>query len=148
MCSSLNKKRFYFCQHKRFFFLKAKYQNNLLKDSNFNDNHKQPKCSALQNKFTKMLNTMENSLLWGSKLIYPNPFKIKHNLVIYWTKSFLKLKIEFHAPISLKDPASCMSWLGPHTRYRANTFLNHWGQIYSTLWDSHGGSALQSIVDD
>ena len=62
---------------------------NLLKDPNSNGTYIQPKPSALKNIFTKMLNTMGNSLLLGSKKLNDMP-------------QFL-----------LKDSARCMSWLCP-----------------------------------
>ena len=49
-----------------------------MKNPNSNGTHIQTKPSALQNIFPKMLNTMGNFLLWGSKLIIPNPLQDKN----------------------------------------------------------------------
>ena len=64
-----------------------------------------------------MLNTMEKSLLWGSKMINPNPPKQKTTkLGIFFTKSILTQNIKFHAQICFKNNLSCVSWLCPDFR--------------------------------
>ena len=46
----------------------------------------------------------------------------------------------------MPDPSSFVTWLWPHTKHRANTFLNNWAKKCSTLWDLHQGTVLQSLL--
>ena len=56
-------------------------------------------------------------------------------------------KMKLHGPIFIVDPSRCLSCLCPHTRHKANTFSNHWTKMSSTLWDSHQGTVLQSLLE-
>ena len=68
--------------------------------------------------------------------------------IFFWlfgTKGSLKQKYCFF-PVFSQDPDSCESWLCSCTRHRACTFSNHCANICSTLWDSHRGAVLQSLI--
>ena len=54
----------------------------------------QPKPSVI---FTKMLNVMENSILWGSKVINPSPLRQKKNWKFFGLKAYTDTKIKVHA---------------------------------------------------
>ena len=56
-------------------YLRLNTKRNMLKHPKSNGTQIQPKPSALQNIFTKMLNTKRNSLVWGSKLMNSNTGK-------------------------------------------------------------------------
>ena len=121
-------------------------EDTLLKEPHSNGTQIQPKPSPLQNIFTKNSNTVRNSLLWGSRLMNPYPLKKRIFFFFFFllkfvgSKSILTENIKLHDPICFTVPVTSVPWLCPHNRHRANTFSNHWANISSTLWDSHGAS--------
>ena len=60
------------------------------------------------------------------------------------TKFFLGLKSSWHKKKIKRtwhhflfwDPESCVFCFYPQTRHTDNTFLNHWANMWSPLWDS------------
>ena len=95
------------------------------------------------------------STKWVSSFFLNLPYihrKLIQTLTLCWLQvvrvcfSFLWTCWRLNIEIIFLDPVSGGSWLCPHTRHRASRFSNHWAKIISMLWDSHGGSVLQSFL--
>ena len=81
----------------------------------------------------KVSNLLQEQLLCSS-IVKENDF-----FKIFMRKCTLNQKVPFLAFVHL-------SWLCPHTRYRANIFSSQCTTICSTLWHSYWGSVLWSLL--
>ena len=88
----------------------------------------------------------ENWLSWESKLIKKNPFKPKKakSTCFLGLTAPLQKKYNSIPHFFLKIlKAVCPGFVHIH---KASTYSNHRATICSTLWDSHGGAVLQSLI--
>ena len=94
-----------------------------------------------------MLSILGNLLFLESKLIYPNPLKKKKAEC----RRFLGLKAPLHKTYKSNPHFFSRSWklcVLALSKYQtcAGSFSNHHAEMCSMLWDSHGGTVLQSLI--
>ena len=130
-----------------FLLLNAKYQTQIIERPRFQRYPHTAKAFSSSEHIYKHVKHHRKLISLGVKVDKPKTTKERK------FGRFLGLKASWHnffnyiPQFVFKDPAGCVSWLHPHTRHRANTFSNQRAKISSMLWNSHGGSVLQNLLD-